>query len=127
MDLRHQSAGNPGGRLESDGAAVLSLIKILHTIVWGFFVACILGIFVFAWAGRFRPAVILIAIVMAEVAVLALNRMRCPLTDIAGRYTSDRADNFDIYLPLWLARHNKTIFGGLYVVGMAYTLWKWLD
>jgi hypothetical protein len=30
--------------------------------------------------------------------------MRCPLTGIAARYTDDRRDNFDIYLPPWLAR-----------------------
>ena len=28
------------------------------------------------------------------------------------------AYNFDIYLPLWLARHNKRVFGALYVGGM---------
>jgi hypothetical protein len=57
--------------------------------------------------------------------VLAANRMRCPLTDLAARYTEERADNFDIYLPLWLARHNQRIFGTLYVVGMgvAWGLW----
>jgi hypothetical protein len=107
-------------------AAMLSLIKTLHTIVWTVFVACILGIFAFASAGRFRPALILIIVVMGEVAVLVLNRMRCPLTDVAGRYTDDRAENFDIYLPRWLARHNKTIFGTLYAVGIAYTLLRWL-
>ena len=48
--------------------------------------------------------------------------MRCPLTDVAARYTSDRRDNFDIYLPLWLARYNKHVFGTLYVAGIVYTL-----
>jgi hypothetical protein len=46
---------------------------------------------------------------MIEVAVLVLNRMRCPLTGIAARFTEDRRANFDIYLPLWLARYNKQI------------------
>ena len=41
----------------------------------------------------------------------------CPLTDVAGQFTEDRRDNFDIYLPEWLARHNKGIFGTLYVAG----------
>jgi hypothetical protein len=39
------------------------------------------------------------------------------LADLAARYTMDRAENFDIYLPLWLARHNKTIFGTIFVAG----------
>ncbi len=42
-------------------------------------------------------------VMLVEVAVLAFNGMRCPLTDLAARYTDDRRDNFDIYLPLWLA------------------------
>ena len=50
--------------------------------------------------------------------VLVFNRWRCPLTDIAAQYTDDRRDNFDIYLPLWLARYNKHIFGWLFVLGL---------
>jgi hypothetical protein len=61
--------------------------------------------------------------VAVEVLVLAFNRWRCPLTDVAARHTSDRRDNFDIYLPEWLARHNKVIFGTLYVAGLAFLGW----
>ena len=67
----------------------------------------------------------LIAVVLCEVAVLAFNSMRCPLTDVAGRYTAERQANFDIYLPLWLARHNQRIFGTLYAAGVAYTAAAW--
>ena len=28
-------------------------------------------------------------------------------------------------LPLWLARHNKWIFGSLYVAGVAYAMARW--
>lgn len=105
---------------------MLVLVKVVHTLVWAFFVACILGIFVAAHAGRMGLAAILIGLVLLEVAVLALNRMRCPLTDVAGRYTDERADNFDIYLPLWLARYNKHVFGGLFVAGILYTAFKGL-
>jgi hypothetical protein len=49
-----------------------------------------------------------------------------PLTDLAGRYTEDRRDNFDIYLPLWLARRNKTIFGTLFAIGELLVLGRWL-
>ena len=58
--------------------------------------------------------------------MLALNRGRCPLTDVAGRYTEERADNFDIYLPRWLARYNKLIFGTLFVIGELFLLRQWL-
>lgn len=109
----------------SDEAA-LRAVKITHTIVWAFFAGCILAIPWFAWQGRLKAAMILIVITMIEVAVLFLNRMRCPLTDVAARYTSDRRDNFDIYLPLWLARYNKHIFGTLFGIGLVYTLMKGL-
>lgn len=105
---------------------MLVAIKLLHTAVWALFAGCILAIFPAAHAGRFRLAFLLIAGVMGEVLVLAFNRMRCPLTDVAARYTPAREDNFDIYLPLLLARHNKTIFGSLYALGLGYTLARWL-
>jgi len=59
--------------------------------------------------------------------VLLANRLRCPLTNIAARYTDDRRDNFDIYLPLWVARYNKHIFGTLFVAGVLFTIVLWRD
>ena len=96
-------AERSGGR-----ALMLTAIKLLHTAVWALFAACILGIFAAAGTGRFGLALVFIGVVMLEVLVLLFNRMRCPLTGVAARYTSARADNFDIYLPLWLARYNTT-------------------
>ena len=46
-----------------------------------------------------------------------------PLTTVAARCTHERRANFDIYLPEWLARYNKHIFGALYAAGLAFTLW----
>ena len=104
----------------------LVTIKVVHTLVWVFFAACIFAIPVFAWDGEFRVAAILIGVVLVEVLVLVVNRWSCPLTNVAVRYTDDRRDNFDIYLPEWLARHNKTIFGAFYVIGIIMTLVLWL-
>lgn len=104
----------------------LRLIKLVHTVVWAVFAGCIFAIPVLTAQGRFRGAAVLAAIVLAEVIVLAVNRWRCPLTSIAGRYTDDRRANFDIYLPEWLARYNKEIFGTLYVAGVAYLLVRWV-
>ena len=100
-------------------------IKVVHTLVWAIFAVCIFAIPVFAWRGEFRAAVILIGLVFLELLVLLVNRWRCPLTNVAARYTEDRRDNFDIYLPEWIARHNKTIFGTIYVVGIVTTLVRW--
>jgi hypothetical protein len=38
----------------------------------------------------------------------------------------DRSANFHIYLPEWLARYNKQIFGPLYVAGVAYGVVRYL-
>lgn len=111
----------------SNPSTALTIVKLAHTVVWAFLVACILAIWIFAWQGAWLHALLAISIVSLEVVVLAVNGWRCPLTPIAARYTDERHDNFDIYLPAWLARHNKTIFGALYGGGVLFTLalWAW--
>jgi hypothetical protein len=42
-----------------------------------------------------------------------------------ARHTEQRSANFDIYLPLWLARYNKAIFGTLFVAGGLFVLARW--
>lgn len=71
-------------------------------------------------------AALFIGTVLVEVVILAFNSWRCPLTAVAARYTDDRRPNFDIYLPEWLARWNKEIFGTLYVAGILLTVGRWL-
>lgn len=107
------------------GDNALRAVKAVHTIVWAFFAACIVAMPIASWHGEHRFAAWLAAIVAVEVAVLAVNRWRCPLTSVASRYTDDRRDNFDIYLPEWLARHNKLIFGSPYFAGLAYVVAQW--
>jgi hypothetical protein len=106
--------------------AALIAIKAAHTIVWAFFVACIVAIPLAAWQGAHRAAAWFAAIVAVEVVVLAANGWRCPLTAVASRYTDERRDNFDILLPHWLGKYNKHIFGALYVAGVTYALVQWM-
>ena len=110
--------------MRSDTA--LRLVKLTHTAAWAVFAGSIVVIPVVAWRGQFTLALVLIGVVLLEVLVLLLNHWRCPLTDVAARYTDDRRANFDIYLPLWLARYNKEIFGTLFVVGLLVTGIAWL-
>jgi hypothetical protein len=97
----------------------------LHTLIWAFLAASILALPIVAVTRRFRWAAILTGLVLLECGVLALNAGRCPLSDLAARFTDDRAHNFDIYLPNWLARHNKIVFGVLFVVGEMVVLGCW--
>jgi len=103
----------------------LRTVKLIHTVIWVFFAACIFAIPVFTVLSKLRIAEILAAIVALEVGVLLLNGLTCPLTDVAARYTDDRRANFDIYLPEWLARNNKTIFGALYVASLLHLFVAW--
>ena len=64
---------------------------------------------------RFDRLTPLVAVKVAHTAAWAL---------LAGRIVAVR-DNFDIYLPLGLARHNKLIFGVLHVLGMAFAYLRW--
>lgn len=105
---------------------VLVIIKILHTAIWAFFATCILALPVAGGLRHFDWALILTALVLAECGVLAANRGRCPMSDLAARYTTDQSVDFDIYLPVWLARHNKTVFGMLFVLNELIVLWQWL-
>ncbi len=110
----------------SSPASSLIAIKLLHTSVWAVIAGCIVALPVVALINRLDWAAALSVVVLAECGVIALNRGRCPLTSVAARYTENRADNFDIYLPEWLARHNKPIFGTLFVAGEIVVLWRWL-
>ena len=103
----------------------LMAIKTIHTIVWAILAVCIVAIPVFGWFDMYRYVFWSTGIVVVEIAVLALNDWRCPLTGVAARYTDDRRDNFDIYLPVWLARHNKEIFGSLFIAGLAFVFLRW--
>ncbi len=109
----------------NESARALWRIRMLHTLIWAVFAGSIVAIPVATSMGGFRAALWLSLLVWVEVAILLVNRMRCPLTGIAARYTDDRADNFDIFIPAWLARHNKTIFGALFAVGELYLLGRW--
>ena len=103
----------------------LEQIKLLHTAIWAVMAGSILVLPWLARIGKFRWAFGLTLLIFTECLVLAVNHGRCPLTDIAARYTNNRACNFDIYLPMWLACNNKRIFGSWFVVVELFVLWRW--
>ena len=55
---------------------------------------------------------------------LMLAWVRAP-SPVAAAYTPARRPNFDIYLPEWLARHNKEVFGTLFLAGVLLALARW--
>jgi hypothetical protein len=102
----------------------LTVIKTVHTFVWSMFVAAIVALPIAVWREAWVAVTVLVGAVSAECIVLVANGMRCPLTALAARYTDDRRDNFDIWLPEWVARHNKAIFGTMFALDLVYTVVK---
>ena len=97
----------------------LLLIKTVHTLIWGFFVAAIGYVFYSGAANRITAYTWLASgLVVGEGLVLLVFKNRCPLTLMARKYSASEADNFDIFLPNWLARYNKQIFTAIYLLGM---------
>ena len=101
----------------------LLILKLIHTLIWVFFV-WVIGYVVYSgisnqitswtWIG--------IGLVIGEGLVLWLFNLFCPLTVLARRYSDSQKDNFDIFLPNWLARHNKVIFTSIFVGGLILVL-----
>jgi hypothetical protein len=54
------------------------------------------------WAGY--------SIIILEAITLLIFNCSCPLTLVAHKYSNSQKDNFDIYLPNWLAKYNKVIY-----------------
>ncbi|MDR3413166.1 MAG: hypothetical protein P4L87_19800 [Formivibrio sp.] len=104
----------------------LQIVKMVHTLIWAFFASCILAIPIFACRGSFGIVAFLVCVVLAEVVIIIVNGWACPLTRIAAKYTDDRSNNFDIYLPEWLAKNNKIIFGTMYLAGVLYAVLRWV-
>ncbi|MCM4151005.1 hypothetical protein DHD05_05315 [Arenibacter sp. N53] len=101
----------------------LLVIKWIHSLIWLFFVVVIFYILysgisnninTYTWIG--------IGLIILEGIVLLVFKMFCPLTILARKYSDSTKNNFDIFLPNWLARYNKLIFTTLYIIGLVIVL-----
>ena len=103
----------------------LLAIKLIHTLIWAFFVFVIFYILysgitnrinTFTWIG--------IGLIIGEGFVLLVFKLFCPLTLLARKYSDSQKENFDIFLPNWLAKHNKLIFTSIFIVGLILVVAK---
>ena len=93
------------------GETKLMLIKAVHTLVWIFFNGVIFYMLYAVLADKLDKWLwICFGLVILEGLTLLLFKFFCPLTIIARRYSDSTRDNFDIYLPNWLARYTKLIY-----------------
>lgn len=105
----------------------LILIKSIHTAIWLFFnvvifytlyAAIINKIDIWLWIG--------FGLVAIEGLVLLIFKFFCPLTIMARKFSTSTKDNFDIYIPNWLARHNKIIYTGIVLVAFVIAMYQLL-
>lgn len=92
-------------------------IKIIHTIIWVFFnvvlfymayAVIVNKIDKYVWIG--------IGLILLEGIVLLSFKKMCPLTIMARKYSESTKDNFDIYLPNWLAKYNRLIYTTFFIL-----------
>ncbi len=88
----------------------LIVVKFIHTLIWVFFNIVIFYMLyaviqnkldIWLWIGY--------GLIFLEGLTLLVFKFFCPLTLIARRYSDSQEDNFDIYLPNWLAKNTKLI------------------
>lgn len=104
-------------------AEKLFVIKLIHSLIWVFFVVIIFYILFSGINNKINSYTwIAIGLVIAEGIVLISFKKSCPLTIIARKYSDSNKNNFDIFLPNWLARHNKIIFTTIYIIGVIIVL-----
>ena len=57
---------------------------------------------------------------------LVVFKFFCPLTIMARKYSDSTKANFDIYLPVWLAKYNKQIYTSILIVIIIITIYQLL-
>ncbi|HUR65304.1 MAG TPA: hypothetical protein VMZ03_03055 [Chitinophagaceae bacterium] len=105
--------------------AKLNMIKTAHTIIWLFFNVVIFymlyaalsnKIDIWLWIGY--------GLFIVEGITLLVFNFFCPLTIIARKYSRSTLENFDIFLPRWLAKYNKQIYTSILVVIILITIYQ---
>lgn len=110
------------------GETKLTLIKIIHTAIWIFFNGVIFYMLYAAIAHKLDIWLWLgYGFIFLEGLILLAFKNRCPLNLLARKYTNSKLDNFDIYLPSWLAKYTKLIYGTIFGITSVITVYQILN
>ena len=105
----------------------LIIIKTTHTVIWLFFNVVIFymlyavivnKIDCWLWIGY--------GLFILEGITLLAYKLYCPLTIMARKYSKSTEDNFDIYLPNWLAKYTKLIYTSILLIIIILTIYQLL-
>ena len=103
----------------------LNLVKSVHTVVWIFFNVVIFYMLYAVIVDKIDHWLwIAYGLVVLEALVLLIFKFICPLTLIARKYSDSSTDNFDIFLPNWLARNTKRIYTTLVLIIIVATIYR---
>ena len=103
----------------------LILIKSIHTIIWLFFNVVIFYLLYAVIVNKIDKWIwICIGLIVLEGIILMVFKRVCPVTLIAKKYSNSTKDNFDIYLPNWLARHNKKIYSIIVLIAVVILVYR---
>lgn len=112
-------------RKSKSPSRILLKIKVLHTVIWAFFVLTILYILYAGIMDRIGTLLwISIALIVVEGFILLINGGKCPLTLLGEEYTEQTDVGFDIFLSKWVAKNNKTIFTTIYFIGVVIVIYR---
>lgn len=105
----------------------LILIKTVHTLIWLFFNVVIFYMLYAAITNKLDKWLwIGYGLFVLEGIVLLLFKFFCPLTILARKYSDSTKENFDIYIPNWLAKYNKRIYTSILFVIIIITVYQLL-
>lgn len=103
----------------------LVLVKLLHTLIWVFFNVVIFYFLYAVLTDNIDKWVwICISLIGLETLILIIFKKVCPITLIAKKYSDSDRDNFDIYLPNWLAKYNKTIYSAIVFIAIIILFYR---
>lgn len=106
----------------------LTMIKIIHTAIWIFFNFVIFYMLyaalenkldIWLWIGY--------GFVFLEGLTLLTFKFHCPLNLLARKYSNSTRNNFDIYLPSWLAKYTKLIYTTIFTIIVIITIYQILN
>ena len=105
----------------------LIIIKTTHTLIWLFFNVVIFYMLYAVIVNKIdRWLWIGYGLFILEGITLLAYKFYCPLTIIARKYSKSTNDNFDIFLPNWLAKYTKLIYTSILLIIIILTIYQLL-
>ena len=106
----------------------LILIKADHTLIWIFFNIVIFYMLYAVIVNKIDQWLwIGYGLFVLEGITLLIFKLYCPLTVLARNYSDSTKDNFDIYLPNWLAKYTKPIYTSILGIIILITIYRVLN